>query len=383
MCEEVSDDVPRDARSARTSDQAPVGRSGNRRQFLLWGAVALGSLGAAGWASPAPASARAATTAADVSGRTARRAAARPTALSPATTGADSAASAPPPSAQMRDPDPLGGAGFGAPTEMSVWAHYDDDLLFAGSRLDDAIAAGHFVRTVFLTAGDAGKGADYAAGRERGIRSAYNEMRGSTADWSSTEVTLDTGAIVTAWQPADTDRITLIFFRLPDGNINGKGFASTGYANLPKLADNTIGSLSSLDGSYSVTWQQLIDSIALLIQRFAPSTILTSVPSESQSWASGDHPDHRTTGTIARAAWRQAGYPADLLAYAVGYQTEGFAANVSGKALDKKIDAFRTYAARDAVVDKCTNQQTCLKVPRFGSWLQRQYLRSEPQLWTQ
>lgn len=379
MCNEVSDDASQEEHPPRPADSKSFGGLGNRRQFLMWSAVALGSLGAAGWAATLPTPARAASTA----GTTTQSAAVRPVTITSTSADANSAASDPAPTAQMREPDPLGGAGFGAPTAMSVWAHYDDDLLFAGSRLDEAIDAGHFVRTVFLTAGDAGKGDAYAAGRERGIRQAYNEMRGSHADWSSTTVTLDTGAIVTAWQPDDTDRITLIFFRLPDGNMNGKGFASTGYANLPKLANNTIGSLSDLDGTYSITWQQLIDSIAQLIQRFAPSSILTSVPSESQKWSSGDHPDHRTAGTITRAAWQQAGYPGDLLAYAIGYQTETYSANISGSALDKKIDTFRAYSANDTVVDKCTNHQTCLKVPRFGSWLQRQYFRSEPELWTQ
>lgn len=365
MCGEPVPDAS-GGRQPRLPSRTALAHVGSRRQFLAWSAVALGSLGVAAGGLSSPARA------ADGTGS------ASPTPAPPTP-----AVSAPAqPTAQMREADPLGGAGFGAPTVMSVWAHYDDDLLFAGSRLDEAINSGEFVRTVFLTGGDAGRGAGYAQGRERGIKRAYNEMRGSTAGWTSTDVTLETGARVTSWRPDDSDRITLVFFHLPDGNIGGQGFPATGHASLLKLAENEIGSIGDLGGTYSLTWQQLIDSIALLINRFAPATILTSVPGDSAKWSAGDHADHRTTGNATRAAWRQTGYPVDLVAYAVGYQTEGYSANVGGAPLDRRIDAFSTYAADDPVVGACTNHQTCLRVPRFGAWLQREYSRDEAELWS-
>ncbi|MFS0732736.1 PIG-L family deacetylase [Microbacterium sp. 1P10UB] len=302
--------------------------------------------------------------------------------------GADAAASAsstsgaPLPTARMRDADPLGGSCFGAPTTMSIWAHYDDDLLFAGSRLDDAIQAGGCVRTVFLTGGDAGKGPGYAAGREQGIMRAYNVMRGVKSEWTSTDVTLDTGAKVVAWRPTDDDRVTLVFFRLPDGNLGGQGFPTTGDVSLLKLANGVISSMKSLSGSYALTWPQIVDSLDGLIHRFTPATILTSVPGDSKKWSAGDHADHQMVGNATREAWEKAGFPVDLVSYAIGYQSENFAPNVGGDALVRKIDAFSAYAHGDSVVDKCENYQSCLAVPRFGAWLQRQYARTDAGLFT-
>ncbi|AZS37107.1 hypothetical protein CVS47_01734 [Microbacterium lemovicicum] len=288
----------------------------------------------------------------------------------------------PQPTAQMRGADPLGGSCFGAPTTLSIWAHYDDDLLFAGSRLDDAIHAGNCIRTVFLTGGDAGKGPGYAAGREQGIMRAYNVMRGEKSEWTSTDVTLDSGAKVVAWRPTDDDRVTLVFFRLPDGNLQGQGFPTTGDVSLLKLANGVIPSLRSLSGSYSLTWQQIVDSLDALIHRFTPATILTSVPGDSRKWSAGDHADHQMVGNATREAWENAGYPVDLVSYAIGYQSENFAPNIEGDALVRKIDAFSAYAHGDTVVDKCVNYKSCLAVPRFGAWLQRQYARTDAGLFT-
>ena len=302
---------------------------------------------------------------------------------SDAAAGATTSAAAPAsPSGRLREADPLGGSCFGAPTTLSVWAHYDDDLLFAGSRLDEAIHAGNCVRTVFLTGGDAGKGRKYAAGRELGIMRAYNVMRGARAEWTSTEVTLDTGARVESWHPVDDDRVSLVFFHLPDGNLKGTGFPATGYSSLLKLADDDIPSISSLSDDYSLTWQQVVDSLSGLIHRFTPATIVTHVPGDSEKWSAGDHADHRMVGNAVREAWEQAGYPVDLVTYAIGYQSENYAPNIGGSVLVRKIDAFSAYAAGDSVVDKCHDYKTCLEVPRFGAWLQRQYSRTDAGLFT-
>ena len=59
--------------------------------------------------------------------------------------------------------------------------------------------------------------------------------------------------------------------------------------------------------------------------------------------------------------------------YAVGYPTEKYAANVKGSLLERKLKTFAVYAAHDPVI-KCSDSAGCVKVNRFGDWLQRQYL---------
>jgi LmbE family N-acetylglucosaminyl deacetylase len=300
---------------------------------------------------------------------------------SPTPTAEPQASVAPQPVGHLREPDPLGGSCFRAPTTMSVWAHYDDDLLFVGSRLDEALHAGMCVRTVFLTGGDAGRGAQYAAGREQGIMRAYNVMRGSQSAWSSSAVDLDTGAKLAVWRPDDDPRISLVFFHLPDGNLGGQGFPATGDVSLQKLMNGSISSITSLDGSYALDWRGMVTSISELVSRFRPATLLTHVPADSRKWSTGDHADHATVGMAVRAAWQQAGLSVDSVSYAIGYPIANLPANITGDALARKIAAFSAYAADDPVVKGCRDIPSCLKVPRFGDWVQRQYLHSDGELW--
>ena len=135
---------------------------------------------------------------------------------------------------------------------MSVWAHADDDLLFAGTQLPRILASGGCIRTVFLTDGDAGRGPDYARGRVVGIQQAYDVLRGASSPWSETSVTLASGAAVSIHQPIDDTRVSLVFLHLPDGNLNGQGYPATGELSLAKLAAEKIGALPQLSGTGSL-----------------------------------------------------------------------------------------------------------------------------------
>jgi LmbE family N-acetylglucosaminyl deacetylase len=289
---------------------------------------------------------------------------------------------APPPPAPAAPPaDPLYPVCEGAKT-MSVWAHYDDDLLFVGSQISDAIAAGQCVRSVFLTAGDAGRGPDYSAGREHGIMRAYDVMRGAEpGEWVSFPATLATGAAVTVWHPADTDRISLVFFGLPDGNLYGQGYPASGEVSLAKLAADKIPALPTLSRSASLTWSQIKGSVTELIAGFAPTTFLTHVPGSAHAYAKGDHADHAITGVLTRGAWQDAAVPGGQIFYAIGYQSASWPVNVTGEVLDRKVAAFGAYAQDDPVIAGCRDRASCLAVPRFGAWLQRQYLKTEAELW--
>src|SRR5262245_24302675 len=62
---------------------------------------------------------------------------------------------------------------------LTIVAHEDDDLLFTSPDLLAAIQAGRCVRTIFVTAGDAGAASWYWSGREDGARAAYAQMIGT------------------------------------------------------------------------------------------------------------------------------------------------------------------------------------------------------------
>lgn len=262
---------------------------------------------------------------------------------------------------------------------MSVWAHYDDDLIFANPALQDAMAAGDCIRTVFVTASDAGRGAGYSEKRELGILRAYNVMRGEQGFWSEKPVTLLSGAVLSQWSPDDDPDITVSFLRLPDGNMNGEGFAATGNTSLSKLLTGAIPALWPIDGAPAISSETVTASLAEAIQAYHATRLITHVPSTAAEWTAGDHPDHAAVGTYVRAAWNRIGYPAGQVLYAIGYPSSSLPANVAGDLLSRKLAPYRVYASQDSVVT-CATDADCLAKPKFGQWLQRSYLKSDAEL---
>src|SRR6266545_5005977 len=80
-----------------------------------------------------------------------------------------------------------GDSGRCASREVRIVAHQDDELLFMNPDLLESLRAGHCVRTVYLTAGDAGKGMAYAMTRDLGMRAVYAEMAVAADVWTETQ----------------------------------------------------------------------------------------------------------------------------------------------------------------------------------------------------
>ncbi|WP_431796579.1 PIG-L family deacetylase [Microbacterium enclense] len=266
----------------------------------------------------------------------------------------------------------------GLDTAMTIWAHADDDIIFANPELSDAIAAGTCVRAVYVTAGDAGKGLEYAREREDGIRAAYDHMRGSAGEWDERELLLASGARVTRFVPTDEPRLSITVLRLPDGGLDGKGFPATGKAGLTQLINGDVGELSPIDGGPAYDLPRLTATLAELVSAGQPRRISTNVPHES-AFAHGDHPDHSCVGSLVRASAPVVGVAPAQMSYYLGYPSKDQPVNVVGEELDAKVDVYRTYAADDPVV-RCAEASTCLSQPGFGDWLRRTYPKSEAEL---
>lgn len=258
------------------------------------------------------------------------------------------------------------------PATVSVWAHYDDDLIFGSPTIPHAIAAGQCIRTLFLTGSDAGKGEHYAMERERGIRAAYDVMRGAATEWFDTVVTLRSGVTVTSTSPVDNPNIALLLVRLPDGGLGAGGFDATGHQALPQLLSGDASALTTTDTGQSITLPALQETIAEVVHAFAPQSVLAHLPG-SDPRSPGDHPDHAATGTLVSGLVDGGVIDGSVVQYAIGYPSERNAVNLGGDELQVKLDAFAAYAAHDSVLG-CSTAQTCLNVHRFGAWLQRQYL---------
>jgi LmbE family N-acetylglucosaminyl deacetylase len=266
------------------------------------------------------------------------------------------------------------------PVTMSIWAHYDDDLIFLNPQLQGAFDAGDCVRTVFLTGSDAGRGQGYASGRELGILRAYNAMRGQQGMWTEKAVTLLSGASLSQWSPEGDPDVTVAFLRLADGNLSGGGFPATGYVALPQLLAGSIPSMTPIHGGGpAVSSEGVVSTLAELITAYQAARLFTHVPGNATGYTAGDHPDHQATGAFARAAWQRAGFPIAQVGYAVGYPSMDLPVNVSGDALARKLVPYRVYAAQDSVV-ACSDDDACLAKPKFGAWLQRNYVLSDGEL---
>ncbi|MDF2044645.1 MULTISPECIES: PIG-L family deacetylase [unclassified Microbacterium] len=266
----------------------------------------------------------------------------------------------------------------GTDTAMAIWAHADDDIIFANPALSEEIASGRTVRAVFVTAGDAGKGLEYAEQREAGIRAAYDEMRGSTAPWQEEKLTLLSGAQVIRFTPSDEPRLSLTMMRLPDGGLDAEGFVATGNVCLTRLINGSAATLTSVDGSTVYDRARLSATIVELLAAAQPTHVTTNIPHES-AFARGDHPDHSAVGSLVRALAPQAGIGPEAMSYYIGYPSQDEPANVDGAVLDTKVRIYETYAADDPVVT-CADASACLSQPGFGAWLRRSYPKGESEL---
>ncbi|WP_285138116.1 PIG-L family deacetylase [Microbacterium sp. lyk4-40-TSB-66] len=301
---------------------------------------------------------------------------AAPTATaSPSPTATPSATTAPTPEAPA---SPAAQGCDGPSTVMGVWAHPDDDIIFGNPTISDALEAGDCVRTVFVTAGDAGKGMRYVEARELGILRAYNDMRGAQGLWDSTDLTLTSGVHVRRLTPQGDPRVSVIFLRLPDGNITGAGFADTGFATLGRLYDGGIPSLSPVSGGSPVSREQVLATVHELSTGFAPQRVLTHIPRGS-AFAPGDHPDHSVVGSVVRDALSSDPAVAPGIRYFVGYPSADLPRNVEGAVLDAKVDTYRIYTQQDEVI-RCADRAACLGTRKFGEWLRRSYPKTEAEL---
>jgi len=257
-------------------------------------------------------------------------------------------------------------------TVVSFWAHYDDDLLFGNPSIDRALAAGDCVRTVFFTYSDAGEGVStYADERERGIRAAYDVMRGTTGAWTDRPVTLKSGATITVTRPDGDPRVSLMFVRLPDGGLSGASFIYTGEQTLSKLVSGELLSLRSLDEGRSFSRKTLEASVSEIAAAYPANQIYTHLPAGAAG-SDGDHPDHQSVGVMVQSALTATPTDAEVF-FAQGYPAAERPANNVGDELARKGGIFATYAAFDPVIG-CRDAAGCLSRAHFGDWVQRQYL---------
>lgn len=234
---------------------------------------------------------------------------------------------------------------------LQIVAHEDDDLLFMSPDILSDAMDGRCVRTVYVTAGDAGLPAEYWQARETGSEAAWAAMTEVANNWESSHVTAG-GKTVLVRTLVGKPMISLVFLRLPNGDQRGQSFDHAG-ATLYGLAKGTLGQLTARDGSASYTRAELSATLLDLMRLTRPTLVRTQnyrgVYVNGGRWF--DHYDHIAAASLALEASNayRAEAPHRLLAYE-GYPISAKKANVTGTPLARKSAAFDAYAVHDTAV---------------------------------
>jgi LmbE family N-acetylglucosaminyl deacetylase len=261
------------------------------------------------------------------------------------------------------------------PSSLNIVAHEDDDLLFMNPDIDHALKAGHCVRTVYITAGDAGSGSFYWIGRQQGSEAAYAGMLGAADLWVQRIVKLPSGQFITVANPRGNSRVSLIFMNLPDGNLKGEGFSSSSHEGLARLESGQIKTMRTVDKQSTYTSAQLTAALTDIMHIYQPAEIRTQSNFVSNTYP--DHSDHMAVGRYAQNAYRQYemqqfdGRVTIPIKYYLGYPIHQMPQNVSGTDLAEKTAAFAAYTQFDGAV--CITAHPCRFAAVFEAYLARQY----------
>ncbi len=250
---------------------------------------------------------------------------------------------------------------------LNIVAHEDDDLLFLSPDLLHAIQGGGKVRTIFVTAGDAGSGTSYWTGRQNGMLAAYAQMAGVSNSWTQADAGI-AGHPMPLYTLSAASAVSLIFMHLPDGDVDGGGFSSTNDESLQELWQGSISTIHAIDGSSSYTKATLTSTLTAMMSAFGAASVNTQ--DFVGKFGDGDHSDHHAAAYFAQAAQQAYGGSSVLAGY-LDYGTVNKPANVTGADLTAKSNAFYTYAPYDT--DQCNTPSACAGSD-YPDWLQRQYL---------
>lgn len=260
---------------------------------------------------------------------------------------------------------------------MNIVAHQDDDILFMNPDLYHSLQDGACVRSVYLTAGDAGSSKLYWLGREEGSKAAYASMLGiKDPEWVSRTIKLSNTSYITTAKLKDSSQVTLVFLHLPDGNLDGRGFKTTKFESLIKLKTGTISHLRAVDSQSKYTSSELTQTLVQLMESFRPTEINTQALSNFSS-EFPDHSDHITTAQYAQAAYKQFSirYPAIPFKSYVGYPIRDQQPNISAPDVSAKELAFFNYSRHDR--GTCESVVSCDKMA-YIYYLERQYQANDP-----
>ncbi|KAF2640296.1 hypothetical protein P280DRAFT_526606, partial [Massarina eburnea CBS 473.64] len=182
-------------------------------------------------------------------------------------------------------------------------AHPSDSLLYQQPDLYHDFYVFKCITSVVFTSGNRGFGGNFSRSLENGLEAAYAFMVDPLAkdlSWEETTVQIETFNVTMRFLK-DTPNIQILYLRLPDGASDGSGYRVTHRQSLKKLYQNTIRSITTIDGESTYTLQSLSNLIASVLRQSAPRDIRVldfkaSIPKDGQ--LDGEHADHTVTARL-------------------------------------------------------------------------------------
>ncbi len=146
-----------------------------------------------------------------------------------------------------------------------IVAHADDWQLFMCPYVyKDIVAPDCKVVFIITTAGDAGMGERFWHAREEGLKSSIRFCIAPLSALSEFDAEREFNNYKISC--CEINNTNTYFLRLPDGNLDGSGFAASNFQSLSRLKSGQIDVISAINNSASYqSWPQLVALIESII----------------------------------------------------------------------------------------------------------------------
>jgi hypothetical protein len=199
----------------------------------------------------------------------------------------------------------------------------------------------HKVSFIITTAGDAAYSETYWRAREEGSKSSIRFCLAPRVSLiENVGIANFNGHPINFWK---VNHVVCYFLRLPDGNLDGNGFAIHDYESLSKLEAGQINTIAAIDGSTIYdSWQDFYNTLEAIIlseSEDVSNTWLNYLNPDQQENPM-DHSDHIATGDAIHAMPTIAGIKQSLF---IGYSLTNTNEKLTQKDLFWKAGMFAAY----------------------------------------
>lgn len=312
-------------------------------------------------------------------------------------------------------PETVVGASVTEGSVLHVVAHPDDDLFFMNPDLSRSIRAGIKVTTAYLTSGESdgrneARGlhikdpvqpadrASYAEARQNGIRGAYAQMATGdrTSPWERKSIPTAGGGFAEVDVLVAEPQINLVWLQLREArSIDGENPDSLrGLWNGKTAALGAqLTSGTPVKQSFSYTKDQVVRTVAGVLEQYKPTTIRLQDPTPGTWEDSGgliDHQDHMYGARFIQAAAERYAKSTDRPHFSVqtysGYLNTSLPSTLDPQTAEEKLRYLETYAWLDrqewcGSPAGCGDRKTAARPAGYG-WSQSiRYSRGDSTSW--